>query len=336
MFGSSGGGIYAFLGASCVGKNNIVYGNTAWQEPEFSGTLSFNYNCVPGLTGGNGNIGGNPRFVNPALDDYNLQANSPCIDTGDPLSPPDPDGTRCDMGAMFYDQGGSYPEFVVNMTYVSGSPVPLTGGQLIFDIYVLNDSGEPQNYDAWLASEFEGGNPTTLVMRSFTNFQSGWAINRPGMFYPVSGAWAAGNYEFFARCGDEPGIVWQEDSFPFTKSGLSDGRDFVPFPVAGAPNPFDRIDEGASTTPSEFLVTGAYPNPFNPMTTISFGLPSASLVKLEVYDLQGRTVATLMNGWREAGSHEAIFHAAELSSGVYLYHLQAGEHRSIGKMMLMK
>ncbi|MBU0519246.1 immune inhibitor A, partial [bacterium] len=79
------------------------------------------------------------------------------------------------------------PEFVVNLTYVSGSPVPAGGGNLIFDVYVLNDSGQSQDYDAWLATEYEGGAPTTLVMRSFVNYQAGWAINRPGMFYPVPG-----------------------------------------------------------------------------------------------------------------------------------------------------
>ncbi|MBU0517601.1 hypothetical protein KJ564_01530, partial [bacterium] len=209
----------------------------------------------------------------------------------------------------FFGNTSSYPEFVVNLTYVSGSPVPAGGGNLIFDVYVLNDSGQSQDYDAWLATEYEGGAPTTLVMRSFVNYQAGWAINRPGMFYPVPGGWAAGNYTLNARVGYEPGTVWMEDGFPFVKSGVSDGSDFVPYPVAGAPNPFDVIQTNVIDLPTEYALHGAYPNPFNPTTNINFDLPDAGQVKLAVYDLQGRLVQTLVDGHRNAGVHQVSFDA---------------------------
>ncbi|MBU0517865.1 T9SS type A sorting domain-containing protein [bacterium] len=86
----------------------------------------------------------------------------------------------------------------------------------------------------------------------------------------------------------------------------------------------------------DYTMVSVHPNPFNPMTTIVFSMPNASQVKLEVYDLQGRSVATLIDGWREAGSHDTIFAAAELGSGIYLFRLQAGETVSTGKMVLMK
>ena len=88
--------------------------------------------------------------------------------------------------------------------------------------------------------------------------------------------------------------------------------------------------------PDKFNVNGNYPNPFNPSTVISYQLPEASLVNLAVYDISGRQVAQLIDGWRNAGQHEATFDASHLSSGVYLYTLSASGHSVTGKMMLIK
>ncbi|HEX7343567.1 MAG TPA: T9SS type A sorting domain-containing protein, partial [bacterium] len=83
-------------------------------------------------------------------------------------------------------------------------------------------------------------------------------------------------------------------------------------------------------------VRGASPNPFNPTTTLSFELPQAGSVKLSVYNVTGREVATLVNGWRDAGNHEVTFDATGLASGLYVYQLTAGDFHAIGKMMLLK
>ena len=64
------------------------------------------YSCISQDMPGIGNINDTPMFVNSTIDDYHLQFGSPCIDAGDPASPPDPDGTRADMGALYYDQTG--------------------------------------------------------------------------------------------------------------------------------------------------------------------------------------------------------------------------------------
>jgi len=92
--------------------------------------------------------------------------------------------------------------------------------------------------------------------------------------------------------------------------------------------------------PTEFSLAQNYPNPFNPETTIPFALPTRANVKLSVYDLLGREVATLVNGTMEAGSHTVNWNASDLSSGVYFYRLdaQAGEasFNSTRKVVLMK
>jgi flagellar hook assembly protein FlgD len=88
--------------------------------------------------------------------------------------------------------------------------------------------------------------------------------------------------------------------------------------------------------PDAFSVKAAYPNPFNPATMLSFSLPEVAKVTLNVFDVQGRLVATLVNGLREAGQHQVTFDGSNLSSGVYLYTLQAGSYSATGKMVLMK
>ncbi|HEX7344300.1 MAG TPA: T9SS type A sorting domain-containing protein, partial [bacterium] len=79
-----------------------------------------------------------------------------------------------------------------------------------------------------------------------------------------------------------------------------------------------------------------FPNPFNPTTTIRFELRDASFVRLGVYDISGRLVMELANGWREAGVQEVTFDGSKLASGIYVYRIAAGDFSASGKMMLMK
>ena len=82
-----------------------------------------------------------------------------------------------------------------------------------------------------------------------------------------------------------------------------------------------------SNVPETVVLEGNYPNPFNPQTTIRFGLPASAQVSLTVYDMTGRAVANLISGQMAAGTHEVNFDAANLPSGMYLYRLStpAGE-----------
>lgn len=88
--------------------------------------------------------------------------------------------------------------------------------------------------------------------------------------------------------------------------------------------------------PKKAALTGNYPNPFNPSTTIRYELPHQAVVKLEVYDQTGRKVRTLVDQTLQAGNHETRFDASGLSSGIYFTRLTAGNVTDTGKMLLLK
>lgn len=97
-----------------------------------------------------------------------------------------------------------------------------------------------------------------------------------------------------------------------------------------------NIDEPDSQTPRSFSLNQNYPNPFNPTTIISFSLPRASQVNLQVFDMSGRLVQTLIDATVQSGNHEIIFSATGLPSGVYLYRLQTAFGTQSQKMTLIK
>jgi serine protease len=88
--------------------------------------------------------------------------------------------------------------------------------------------------------------------------------------------------------------------------------------------------------PSVYELGQNYPNPFNPATVITFALPEASPVRLSVYNMLGQEVAVLVNGYVEAGRHEARFDASRFPSGVYIYSITAGSFQATRMMVLVK
>lgn len=88
--------------------------------------------------------------------------------------------------------------------------------------------------------------------------------------------------------------------------------------------------------PLTFALGQNYPNPFNPSTNIQYQVPESAHVSIEIYDLVGRRVATLVNEKREAGFHVVAFDGSTLASGVYLYRMHAGDFTQTMKLMLVK
>jgi len=88
--------------------------------------------------------------------------------------------------------------------------------------------------------------------------------------------------------------------------------------------------------PTDYALEVNYPNPFNPTTKIRFALPEAGNVRLQVYDMTGRRVATLLNRSMDAGVHQVAFDAANLASGTYMYQIEAGGYLASRTMVLSK
>jgi hypothetical protein len=88
--------------------------------------------------------------------------------------------------------------------------------------------------------------------------------------------------------------------------------------------------------PAIYSLETNYPNPFNPGTMIRYSLPEAGSIRLVVYDILGKEISVLTDGVRDAGVHSAWFDGSGLSSGVYIYRLEAGGMSFTGKMMLVK
>jgi PKD repeat protein len=95
-------------------------------------------------------------------------------------------------------------------------------------------------------------------------------------------------------------------------------------------------DESESGIVHSYQLMQNYPNPFNPETKISYSIPNPEFVTLKVYDMLGKEVQTLVNEFQSAKTYSVSFDASDLSSGVYLYKLQAGDFFDSKKMILIK
>ncbi len=96
------------------------------------------------------------------------------------------------------------------------------------------------------------------------------------------------------------------------------------------------IDYDEIPMPDRFSVSQNYPNPFNAATIIRYTLPEPADVKIEIFDILGRKVKTLVQGEQPAGYHRIVWDAGDQSSGIYFYRIQAGDYAETRKMVLLK
>jgi parallel beta-helix repeat protein/predicted outer membrane repeat protein len=258
------------------------------------------------------NIYLDPLLVNASGGNYQLQIASPCIDAGDPTSPLDPDFTFADLGAYFYYQH-VIPAMALSTDSLIFPPVIIGLGDAL--PLIISNSGD-----------------AILVIRNISSSESVFSSD----FDPSDSLILPGNQLEIAvsfeptDCTEYLGVLSIDNNDTLAQAWLHG------FGVTEV-----GVNDHPQNLPAEFAVFGPYPNPFNARAAISFQLPAVSYVNLKVYDTAGRLVATLVDGWRAAGSHEVTFDpkgagGAALVSGIYIYCLQTGEFSLSGKMALMK
>ena len=143
-------------------------------------------------------------------------------------------------------------------------------------------------------------------------------------------------YDSMDDCMEE-----MSDDLPMV-AGLEDVDDFyVYMERIMIPVGMVSISPDAGTLPEQFALYPAYPNPFNPTTTLRYVLPEDALVNITIYDMMGRVVKTLINDQQTVGSRSLQWNATNntgspVSAGIYLYMIQAGDFRQTRKMVLLK
>ena len=205
------------------------------------------------------------------------------------------------------------------------------GGSFGFTGSLTNNIEDPQVSDAWtmaIGPEKEVYGPfkvlNDVALEPFETRTADFNQHVPNLA-PL------GFYDYIAYCGDYPSTAIDSSFFQVEViAGASSGGEDLGWVLTGS------FSEGEIDLPSEFALMSNYPNPFNATTMISYQLPSAGEVKLEIYNLLGSRVATLVNGEQEAGYRSVTWDASDVSSGVYFYKLTAGDYTDTKRMILVK
>ncbi len=210
--------------------------------------------------------------------------------------------------------------------------VPPNGGNVVYDAQIVSNLGGPQQGDAWTIVTLPNGQPfrtllVPIVVQPGTRTLTGLVQEIPALA-------PTGTYTFTANLGIFPNFVYISDDFQFEKTGVAaDG-------VEGWTHSPLIADEDVTEVialPDRYEMTTAYPNPFNPSTSIAISLPESSDLNVTVFNVMGQQVAELANGKFSAGQHDFSFDASNLASGLYFIQAQVpGQLNAIQKVTLMK
>jgi len=221
---------------------------------------------------------------------------------------------------------------------VSGSKMAVANGDTL-EMYDVSNTGAIVPHAKWFPSkEVRSDNRVTSIALSGNYLAAGtyegtYVYDVSNIDGPaVNAKWLTGVYQGRVFYDGNRLLVSTYDRY----GGDSPVR---PYPIIELRIPgvteVDRNRTDASA-PSSYDLSQNYPNPFNPSTIIAFQLPVNGFVSLEIYDLLGRKIATLVNEKKEAGRYSVKWDASKFSSGIYFCTIQAGVYRNIKKMVLMK
>ncbi|KPJ53305.1 hypothetical protein AMJ39_05215 [candidate division TA06 bacterium DG_24] len=292
-----GGGISCEFWAAPTVLNSISWENTAPTGSEIyvgeGSSIGVTYSDVEGGWPGEGNIDENPSFVLAGKRDHRLLWESPCIDAGHPDSL-DPDGTRSDMGAFFFDQ-----DDYLTLYLTPDTTVVLPGSELGVTYTAINRWGQPEPF--WVLTEavVSSGDTVRVVGPDQYTLPADFTVQRH-LTHRVPSAAPFGEYRYRSRIGTPPATLYDEDSFSFEIAPVCDyliwDADLTPFsgqPIMDALSALGRSSEFVEGPPGNydlfayrglFICLGVYPN--NAM--IMEGSPEA--LQIEEYIAAGGSV----------------------------------------------
>ncbi|MBI5059939.1 T9SS type A sorting domain-containing protein [candidate division KSB1 bacterium] len=289
--------------------------------------------------------------------------------TGPILAPPEEvvlsgdDDTYCDpwAGPCPYPQG-SYPPVLVAREVVSGARIIGAGDICFLDTLADNVQLGHNIWNALHGTHTENvpdiDIPDAIVDYTLTEGQTGastmWIHNRGDAQLQCNGPFAPPQVAWLTVEGDLPRSISPNDSISFTLHwsgvGLTPGyyvgwwelnsddpnEDSVRWPVRLHVLPGSAVDPNQPVLPRETALYPAYPNPFNATISLHYYLSQAGEVRLEVSNVVGQRMATLVTDKQRAGEHSVVWNAEAFASGVYIVQLRAGGQLLTQKIVLMK
>jgi len=350
---SGGGGIYCFLYSNPTINSNTITSNFARD----SGGGIYCALCSSKITdntirGNSANDGGGIHCYNssPTINSNTIDGNWAylgggiyCWDSDDTIS------NNIISGNSAENSGGgihcAQSSTTLSNNTMSGNSACYGGG-----IYCLASIPIITNTILWGDTAANGaeiyvqsGNPTVR----YCDVQGGWEgvgnIDVDPRFRDPE----AGDFHLMADyCGDPDNSPCIDVGHPDSLDALLDcfhglGTDTADMGAYGGnnsgwPTGIDDDEDNIPVIPRQFLLYRNYPNPFNATTVIDYQLPVSNRVKLEIYNILGQEVATLVDEKQQAGYRSVIWDASDVSSGLYFYKLTAGEFREVKSMTLLK
>ena len=213
--------------------------------------------------------------------------------------------------------------------------IPAGGGTFQFNIEVTNNEPTSSTFTVWTMATLPNGSEYGPIINTAATLPGNASGDRDRtQVVPASAP--AGMYTYDAYVGIYPNNIWDEDHFQFEKLAADDGSGNYPGWTTEGEDFFGKPEVVNLSTPGEFAMVTASPNPFNPTTDITFSLNEAGNISLVIYDVSGREISRLAEGYYDSGSYKIGFNAEGKSSGIYFAVLKTSYGAKTAKLLLVK